>query len=75
MESKDIQEDVIKICTDRHINNIYTQITYYLIAININKNNPLPHADGLSTIIGLLEDRYFGIINMPQHIKDKIDKK
>ena len=68
-ESKDITPELIELFTGASSRYIYSQLSYYLMLIMTNEDNPNKGIKDMSTFLGLLSDSYFGqqanIINNP----------
>ena len=54
-------------------NNIYSQLTYFLVDIVTNEANPNTESSEIMEILGLLSDSFYGMASMG-HIKIKKDK-
>lgn len=70
MPTKDIQKELFDLVKDMTVQNIYSQLTYFLIDFVTRKENPFDPAYELAKIIGLLSDSYCGKIalgKVPTH--------
>jgi hypothetical protein len=67
--NKDIQEELFALIQDMDIQNVYSQITFFLASLAGSKECPWTSGHQMAMIIGMLSDSYLGMY-INEHVKN-----